>query len=60
MGPAFSGKTTVFNALTGANEELSDFSGAGKEHRREVAVPDPRLARLEKVIASGGTELGSP
>ena len=46
LGPAFSGKTTVFNALTGANEELSDFSGAGKEHRRDVHVPDPRLDRL--------------
>lgn len=48
IGPAFSGKTTVFNALTGANEPLSDFSGGGLEHRREVAVPDPRLDRLAK------------
>jgi ribosome-binding ATPase len=48
IGPAFSGKTTVFNALTGANEPLSDFSGGGAEHRREVAVPDPRLDRLAK------------
>ncbi|MGE0708076.1 MAG: DUF933 domain-containing protein [Planctomycetota bacterium] len=46
LGPAFAGKTTVFNALTGASEDLSDFSGGGKEHRREVAVPDPRLDRL--------------
>ncbi|MBX3469410.1 MAG: YchF family ATPase [Planctomycetes bacterium] len=48
IGPAFSGKTTVFNALTGAAEPLSDFSGGGPEHRREVAVPDPRLERLTK------------
>jgi GTP-binding protein YchF len=48
IGPAFSGKTTVFNALTGANEPLSDFSGGGAEHRRDVAVPDPRLDRLAK------------
>jgi ribosome-binding ATPase len=48
IGPAFSGKTTVFNALTGANEPLSDFSGGGLEHRREVAVPDPRLDRLAR------------
>lgn len=47
IGPAFSGKTTVFNALTGATEELSDFSGAGKPHRRDVPVPDPRLDRLQ-------------
>jgi GTP-binding protein YchF len=46
LGPKFSGKTTVFNALTGAEEELSDFSGAGKEHRRDVHVPDARLDRL--------------
>ncbi len=46
VGPAFSGKTTVFNALTGATEPLSDFSGGGQEHRRDVAVPDPRLDRL--------------
>lgn len=48
IGTAFSGKTTVFNALTGATEPLSDFSGGGAEHRRDVGVPDPRLKRLEK------------
>ena len=48
IGPAFSGKTTVFNALTGASEPLSDFSGGGQTHLRDVAVPDPRLARLEQ------------
>jgi GTP-binding protein YchF len=46
MGTAFSGKTTVFNALTGATEPTSDFSGGGAEHRRDVAVPDTRLDRL--------------
>jgi GTP-binding protein YchF len=48
VGPAFSGKTTVFNALTGADEPLSDFSGGGKSHMREVAVPDPRLEKLRE------------
>ena len=48
IGPAFSGKTTVFNALTGANEPMSDFSGGGATHMRDVAVPDPRLNRLEQ------------
>jgi GTP-binding protein YchF len=48
IGLQFSGKTTVFNALTGATEALSDFSGGGAEHRREVAVPDPRLDYLTK------------
>lgn len=46
IGPAFSGKTTVFNALTGAEEALSDFSGGGAPRRRDVAVPDARLDRL--------------
>ena len=46
IGPKFSGKTTVFNALTGAEEALSDFSGTGKEHHRDVHVPDHRLDRL--------------
>lgn len=48
IGPAFSGKTTVFNALTGAEEELSDFSGGGSSHRRDVPVPDARLDRVAK------------
>lgn len=52
IGPAFSGKTTVFNALTGAAEPLSDFSGGGVEHRREVAVPDPRMDRLAQDYGS--------
>jgi ribosome-binding ATPase len=46
IGPCFSGKTTIFNALTGAAEELSDFSGGGKPHMRETPVPDPRLDQL--------------
>ena len=48
IGPAFSGKTTVFNALTGATEELSDFSGGGNQHLRDVPVPDARLERLRE------------
>ena len=48
IGPKFSGKTTVFNALTGAEEELSDFSGVGKDHHRDVHVPDARLERLRQ------------
>lgn len=48
IGPKFSGKTTIFNALTGANEDLSDFSGAGKEHHRDVPVPDARLDKLRE------------
>src|SRR5262245_24574873 len=46
VGPPFSGKTTVWNALTGANEPLSDYSGGGEAHVRVVPVPDARLDRL--------------
>jgi GTP-binding protein YchF len=46
VGPPFSGKTTVLNALSGANEPLSDYSGGGEPHVRVVQVPDPRLDRM--------------
>src|SRR5947209_19160760 len=46
LGFPFSGKTTVFNALSGANEPLSDFSGGGEVKVRVVDVPDPRLDRM--------------
>src|SRR5438552_3357208 len=46
LGPPFAGKTTVFNALTGASEPLSDFSGGGEPKVRMVDVPDPRLERM--------------
>ena len=48
VGLPFSGKTTVFNCLTGANEPLSDFSGGGETKIRVVDVPDPRLERLRQ------------
>jgi len=41
------GKTTIFNALTGQQASLSDFSGARKQtHLAEVQVPDPRVDKL--------------
>ena len=47
IGFSKSGKTTVFNALTGANAETSAFaSGKAKTHRATVQVPDPRLDQL--------------
>jgi GTP-binding protein YchF len=46
VGFPFGGKTTVFNALTGSNEPLSDFSGGGEVKLRVVDVPDPRLDRM--------------
>lgn len=46
VGLPFSGKTTVFNALCGCNEPLSDYSGGGEVKMRTVDVPDPRLERM--------------
>ncbi len=48
VGFPYSGKTTVFNALSGANEPLSDFSGGGEPKIRVVDVPDPRLERMRE------------
>jgi hypothetical protein len=48
-----SGKTTVFNALTGAGAEVSAFaSGKAKTHRAVVTVPDDRLDRLQSLYQS--------
>jgi len=48
VGFPFCGKTTVFNALSGASEPLSDFSGGGEPKIRVVDVPDPRLERMRE------------
>lgn len=48
VGFPYCGKTTVFNALCGANEPLSDFSGGGEVKVRVVDVPDPRLDRMRE------------
>ena len=47
-----SGKTTVFNALTGADAEVSAFSSKAKTHRAVVQVPDPRLDQLCELFES--------
>jgi ribosome-binding ATPase len=46
VGFPFCGKTSVFNALSGGNEPLSDFSGGGEVRVRVIDVPDPRLERM--------------
>ena len=44
IGAPQSGKTTVFNAVSGHQESVGDFSKA--VHRGLIKVPDPRLDRL--------------
>ncbi len=46
IGLPLSGKTTVFNALTGAHSAYAD----GHAHIATVAVPDDRLDVLQKIF----------
>jgi len=47
IGFSSSGKTTIFNALTGGHAETASFGRTGMEHNVAVVkVPDPRLDRL--------------
>lgn len=50
VGLPLSGKTTIFNLLTGAKAELNRFGGAKAESRRALApIPDSRLDRLAEI-----------
>jgi hypothetical protein len=47
IGLPASGKTTIFNALTGRDVPVGDFSAAGRQaHLADVPVPDTRIDRL--------------
>jgi len=51
IGLANSGKTTVFNALTGLNLEVTTFpTPAGDPHTGMVKVPDARITRLSEMF----------
>ncbi len=51
IGLANSGKTTIFNALTGLNLEVTSFPTlAGEPHTGVVKVPDGRLDRLTEIF----------
>jgi hypothetical protein len=50
VGLPFSGKTTIFNALTHARAKTGDFSGGAKEPNRAVVkIPDDRVYRLAEL-----------
>ncbi len=50
VGLSGSGKTTIFNALTGSEAEVSGFSGAKKDPNiAQVKVPDERLDVLSSM-----------
>ncbi|MCM2358128.1 MAG: redox-regulated ATPase YchF [Geobacteraceae bacterium] len=51
IGLANSGKTTIFNALTGLNLEVTTFPTlAADPHTGVVKVPDPRITRLTEMF----------
>lgn len=52
IGFSKSGKTSVFNALTGANEEVSAYAGKAKTNRAIINVPDKRLDQLCELFES--------
>src|SRR5271157_5290417 len=51
IGLPLSGKTTIFNSLTGKNASLSAYSGGKKEKNiAEINVPDSRVDVLTKIF----------
>lgn len=51
IGLANSGKTTIFNALTGLNLEVTNYpTQSGDSHTGVVRVPDERLTRLSEIF----------
>lgn len=53
IGLPYSGKTTLFNALTGSDLPVGSYSGAGAQievHTATVDVPDPRLVTLSEAF----------
>jgi ribosome-binding ATPase len=52
IGLANSGKTTIFNALTGMNLETAPYpTPASEPHLGVVKVPDPRVERLSEIYS---------
>jgi GTP-binding protein YchF len=45
-----SGKTTIFNALTGQHAAVGGFTEPGKVHLGTIKVPDPRVDRLSVIF----------
>ena len=45
-----SGKTTIFNALTGQHADVGGFSEPGKVHLGTIKVPDVRIDKLSEIF----------
>ena len=50
VGLAKSGKTTLFNALTGSAYDTAGYSGKAEPHMGTAHVPDPRLDGLASLF----------
>jgi ribosome-binding ATPase len=51
VGLTASGKTALFNALTGAHEQVGTYAGlSGATHAATVPVPDKRLDNLVRIL----------
>jgi GTP-binding protein YchF len=60
IGLANSGKTTIFNALTGQNLEVTTFPTlSGEHHTGIVKVPDERLERLSEIYSPKKTTMAT-
>lgn len=53
IGLPQSGKTTVFNAISGSHATTGDYSTSKKENVSVVKVPDERLERIAEIFKSG-------
>ncbi len=45
-----SGKTSIFNALTGQHADVGGFSEPGKVHLGSIKVPDARIDKLSEIF----------
>ena len=50
IGLPYVGKTSIFNALTGAEADIGSYTSGSKSNIRSVTVPDERLDVLTKVF----------
>ncbi len=58
IGLPKTGKTTVFNLLTGRAEETSAYSAKAETHLARIDVPDPRVDLLSKIFEPKKTTYG--